>query len=102
MNYSNSIKKEMTRTDSSEELVDAMIREMDNTINKLKHIRIKNLKTINKIIETALDLEGAVSGVNKAYQRNNVKYSRQILNCLYRMDKEVFLGNFSKNMEISC
>lgn len=102
VNYSNSIKREMTSSDSSEELVEAMVREMDNTINKLKHIKIKNLKTINKIIETALDLNGAVYSVNKAYQRNNVKYSRQILNCLYRMDKEVFLSNFLRNTEFSC
>ena len=101
VDYSNSIKREMSSSDSSDELVETMVREMDSTINKLKHIKIKNLKTINRIIETALDLNGAVYSVNKAYQRNNVKYSRQILNCLYRMDKEVFLGNFLRNTNFS-
>ena len=46
------------------------------------------------MIETALDLESSRDKVHTSLQRKNAKYSRQILNCLYRMDSERFLKNF--------
>ena len=71
-----------------------MGRDMEIAVEKLKSLRFKNEKVINRMIETALDLESSRDKVHKSLQRKNAKYSRQILNCLYRMDSERFLQNF--------
>lgn len=71
-----------------------MGKDMEIAVQRLKSLRFKNSKVINRLIQTALDLEGSDDKVHKPLQRKNAKYSRQILNCLYRMDKERFLKNF--------
>lgn len=95
--YSDTLRRQlMGGVDSPEEMVAEIVRTMGKVTKQLREIRIKNPVTINRLIETALDLDGSTNKVNKVYQRNNVKYSRQILNCLYRMDKDLFLSNFVK------
>ena len=69
-------------------------KDMEIAVEKLKSLRFKNQKVINRLIETALDLQGSNDKVHTSLQRKNAKYSRQILNCLYRMDKDRFLSNF--------
>lgn len=66
----------------------------EKLIAELQKIKISNIVTINRIIETALGLEDARS-TNKSRLQTNRKYCRRILNCLYKMDKTRFLLNFA-------
>lgn len=96
--YNDALRRQlMGGADSPEQMIAEIVKTMNRVTSELQAIRIKNLTTINRLIETAMDLEGSTDKVNKVYQRKNVKYSRQILNCLYRMDKDIFLSNFVKN-----
>lgn len=80
-----------TNPDSSDfcEAVLAKSQELLDTVNKM---RIGNPATINRLIETALGLEA--SNNNPISKTNSEKYSRKMLNLLYRMDKSKFLANF--------
>ena len=56
----------------------------------MKKIKIKNIKTMNRLIEIALD-------TNKIGRKANyIKYTRNLLNLLYNMNEEMFLSNFVK------
>ena len=54
-------------------------------------MKIKNPKTMSRLIEIALNT--SARGRKKDYSR----YTRNLLNLLYRMDKDAFLQNFAKN-----
>ena len=58
-------------------------------------MKIKNPKTMSRLIEIALNT--STRGRKKDYSR----YTRNLLNLLYQMDKEAFLQNFKKNCRIS-
>lgn len=59
----------------------------------VRKVKIKNEVTINRLIETALSLDGENN--NPHCQKGiGSKYSRRLLNTLYHMDKERFLLNF--------
>lgn len=61
-------------------------------LDKLCKIKIGNLITINRLIETALGLE---TNNNKSlFYKDGQKYTRKMLNLLYKMDKNKFLCNF--------
>lgn len=91
--YDSFIKGNHTSTspDSSDfcEAVLAKSQELLDTVNKM---RIGNPATINRLIETALGLEA--SNNNPISKTNSEKYTRKMLNLLYRMDKSKFLANF--------
>lgn len=63
---------------------------MDELVETIKKIKIRNPKTINRIIETALGI-GHNSGVP---YKDAIKHTRCILKTLYRCNKEMFLSNF--------
>lgn len=93
--YSSALKKDLTEQWSDPyQAVVKMSQDMDVAVERLKSLRFKNRKVINRLIQTALDLDGNYDKVHKSLQRKNAKYSRQILNCLYRMDSDRFLENF--------
>ena len=61
--------------------------------NNLKKIKISNIVTINRLIETALSLD---KNENSKLNKNmGSKYSKRILNAIYHMDKDKFLLNFN-------
>lgn len=61
-------------------------------LDRLCKIRIGNVITINRLIETALGLE---TNNNKSlFYKDGQKYTRKMLNLLYKMDKNKFLTNF--------
>lgn len=95
VDYSNDIKRDLIQQwgDPNSALY-KMGQDMGMAVERLKALRIKNRKTINRLVQTALDLQSARDKVHKPLQRKNAKYSRQILNCLYRSDKDRFLENF--------
>ncbi|MGL5854819.1 MAG: hypothetical protein ACRCYA_06205, partial [Cetobacterium sp.] len=75
-----------------EDGIDELIMRNELLMDSLNKIKIGNIITINRLIETALGLESKskITTVNSS----NVRYTRKILNCLYRMNKEKFLMNF--------
>ena len=61
-------------------------------LEELKKIKIGNIVTINRLIETALGLESQNN--NPSCYKSATKYTRKTLNLLYKMNKEKFLSNF--------
>lgn len=64
-------------------------------IENCQKIKIGNIVTINRLIETALGLDKG----NNQYQRKgeNSSMCRKMLNTLYKMNSEKFLINFQEN-----
>ena len=60
----------------------------------LKKMKITNPKTMSRLIEIALD----TSRIGQ--KKDCIKYTRNLLNLLYNMDKDAFLQNFRKNCRI--
>lgn len=69
-----------------------LVSKSKDVLSELKKIRIGNIITINRLIETALGLEN--KNTNPACYKTATKYTRKTLNLLYKMDKEKFLNNF--------
>ncbi len=82
----------ITETDQ-EIIAEKLITESNLILDELKKIRIGNIVTINRLIETSLGLETGI-GASKKLLGINTRYTRKMLNCLYRMDKAKFLINF--------
>ena len=61
-------------------------------LDKLSKIKIGNIVTINRLIETSLGLE--VNNNRSLFYKDGQKYTRKMLNMLYKMDKNKFLNNF--------
>lgn len=70
-----------------------MKKQLDIVLDALSKVKSKHPYTINRLIELALGIEKAWGGV-KSKKYNFKKYSRKILNLLYRVDKDKFLSNF--------
>lgn len=63
-------------------------------LGELRKVKINNAITFNRLIETALGLECENNSLN--FRKNkNIRYTRKLLNCLYKMDKSMFLLNFA-------
>ena len=91
--YDTFIKQNFAENEDNEEMYFDNLRKATNDlIAELKKIKIGNIITINRLIETAMGLET----LNNNYKRSkeNIKHTRLTLNLLYKMDKEKFLINF--------
>ena len=62
-------------------------------VDELSKIKISNVVTINRLIELALGLSSEV-GASYKRQYDPSKYTRKILNLLYKSNKDKFLANF--------
>lgn len=82
----------MTETDE-DTIADKLVTESESLLAELKKIKIGNPVTINRLIETSLGLETGV-GASKKLLGINTKYTRKMLNCLYKMNKDNFLLHF--------
>ena len=81
-------------SDTNEDFVtEKIIEESNALLDELNKIKISNIVTINRLIETALGLEKGI-GASKTLVGVNTRYARKMLNCLYKMNKERFLINF--------
>lgn len=74
------------------DVINQMIEITDEILEKLKKIKISNLITINRLIETAFGIETN----NNLFYKHNQRYSRRMLNLLYKANKHNFLRNFVK------
>lgn len=62
-------------------------------IDEISKIKIGNIVTINRLIELALGLSNEVGASHKRLYDPS-KYTRKVLNLLYKSNKEKFLTNF--------
>lgn len=79
--------------DDEDIILEKLTQASDVLIGELNKIKIGNIVTINRLIETALGLETGV-GASKQLTGMNTRYARKILNYLYKIDKNKFLINF--------
>jgi hypothetical protein len=86
--------KSIHASESDEETIaDKLVIESSLLLDELDKIKIGNIVTINRLIETSLGLETGV-GASKKLSGINTRYTRKMLNCLYKMNKDKFLINF--------
>lgn len=78
---------------TEDEYVFTIIEKADAILDKLQAINIRNVLTINRLIEVALGLSSEV-GASYKRQYDPSKYTRKLLNLLYKSNKDRFLGNF--------
>ena len=79
---------------SDEEYFNSLSVKTNSVISDISKIKIRNIITINRLIEISLGLSHEFGGsCDRKY--NPQKYTRKILNILYRYDKEKFLCNFN-------
>lgn len=71
----------------------SMVDASKEIVDELSKIKIGNIVTINRLIELALGLSNEV-GASFKRQYDPSKYTRKILNLLYKSNKDKFLANF--------
>lgn len=76
--------------DTSTELI---VNKSKTVLDELSKIKVGNIVTINRLIETSLGIESKNN--SSIYYNKSQKYTRKMLNCLYKMNKEKFLLNFN-------
>lgn len=79
-------------------IVEKIIKETNVLLDKLRKIKIGNIVTINRLIETSLGFANGV-GASKKLLDAYSKPSKRILNFLYKLDKEKFLINFKSSQK---
>lgn len=77
--------------DNFDEHAEEIVEKFRELVENLQKIKVGNIVTINRLIETTLNLE---TGLKREKKSESTKYSRRLLNALYKMDKEKFLNNF--------
>lgn len=80
-----------TKNNRDDENYEKILNEFDKLIENVKKIKVGNLVTINRLIESALGLENPYG---RPIDKSTSKYTRKMLNLLYKMDKNKFLNNF--------
>lgn len=88
--YDNFILDNLHRQDD-EDFIGELLEYIENIKTTLSKMKIGNIITINRLVETSLGLEK----FNNNFKENqSIKYTRKLLNLLYKMNKEKFLMNF--------
>lgn len=91
--YDKQIKVINSMSASIDEKAELICKKTEEIIDTMSKIKIGNIVTINRLIEISLGLSSEKGRSNKrAY--NPEKYTRKILNLLYKTNKEKFLVNF--------
>lgn len=81
--------------DTTENLANEYIQMTEYIVDKICAVKL-GFVTVNRIVETALGLENNM-GVKKEKQGLNKKYTRKLLNMMYRSNKDYFLKSFKSN-----
>lgn len=92
--YDNYVKQCYMSNLDSEVLNECIMERTKVLIHDMSSIKIGNIITINRLIEMALGLETSI-GMSKNTKGKGTKYTRKILNILYKTNKDKFLLNFS-------
>lgn len=80
----------LSKNNMTDDDIIAYSERFEEILFELKKMKIRNPKTMNRLIMIALD--ASKRGRKKEYS----KYTRNLLNLLYNMDKKAFLSNFIK------
>ena len=91
--YDRMIKSYYAKYGGTEEYIEKLIEESDFVVEQLRKVKIGNAVTINRLIEVALGLNAPAKNKKLDYKQGT-KYTRKMLNLLYKMDREKFLANF--------
>lgn len=91
--FDNFIIDNKTNHENDEFYNDLLIEKSKNIVLELRKIKIRNIITINRLIETSLELEKNHNKSSVGYPKAK-RYQRKMLNYLYKMNKEKFLQNF--------
>lgn len=91
-NYDKEIKKYKIENEEDDELLLKINQSMTDILEQLSKIQVNNIVTINRLIETSFGLE--TNNNRSLFYKNGQKYTRKMLNLLYKMDKNKFLSNF--------
>ena len=78
---------------TEDEYVFTLIEKADAILEKLQAINVRNVLTINRLIEIALGLSSEVGASHKR-RYDPSKYTRKLLNLLYKTNKDRFLDSF--------
>lgn len=82
---------------TDDEYVFTIVEKANAILERLQAINVRNVLTINRLIEVALGLSSEI-GVSHRRKYNPAKYTRKLLNLLHKTNKDRFLANFiSKN-----
>lgn len=90
--YDSYIKYYATASPKGDSAYYCMVHMSREILDKLCKIKIGNAITINRLIETALGLE--LNNNRSLSYKDGKRYTRKMLNLLYKMDKNRFLNNF--------
>ena len=85
----------LSKNDMSDDEIIAYTERFDQILLDLRKMKIRNPKTINRLIEIALNTS------NMGNKKDYTRYTRNLLNLLYNMDKDNFLQNFKKKCTLS-
>ena len=78
----------LSKDNMSDDDIIAYTQRFDEILKELRKMKISNPKTMSRLIEIALD-------TNRIGQKKGCsRYTRNLLNLLYKMDKDAFLQNF--------
>ena len=89
--YDNFVYKHLDVLDTDEGIY-AVVEETNNVVDKIRKMKISNLVTINRLIETSLDI--CINAQGKRRSADATKHTKKLLNLLYKADKDRFLSNF--------
>ena len=90
--YDSCVKQYAVSPGKDDDMFSSAIDISNEILDKLSKIKIGNAVTINRLIETSLGLE--VNNNRSLFYKDGQKYTRKMLNMLYKMDKNKFLNNF--------
>lgn len=94
VDYDNFVKNtKLKYVNEPEMYTELLVNKSKEVVEQLKKIKIGNIVTINRLIEVALSLDTGV-GNSKKIKYNPSKYTRKVLNLLYKMNKDKFMINF--------
>lgn len=72
--------------------VEKNIEKFQQLIDNVSKVKVNNLVTINRLVESALGLESNITG--RPIDKSTSKFTRKMLNVLYKTNKEKFLNCF--------
>ena len=90
--YDGYVKQYAVSPNKDDDMFSTAIDISNEILDKLSKIKVGNVVTINRLIETSLGLE--VNNNRSLFYKDSQKYTRKMLNMLYKMDKNKFLNNF--------
>lgn len=90
--YDGYVKQYAVTPNKDDDMFSTAVDISNEILDRLSKIKIGNVVTINRLIETSLGLE--VNNNKGLFYKDGQKYTRKMLNMLYKMDKNKFLNNF--------